>query len=72
MCREINESIKVQYTLLTPQQTSVCSLVMDTLQDLGAAACFVPLIFSRTPSLLAHRALLEQTAKFGRFQLSSL
>lgn len=53
--------LKMQYILLTLQQTAVCSLAMDTLRGLGPAAYFCQQTSSQTQCLLAHPALSEQT-----------
>lgn len=49
------------YTPSTPRRTSPCSLVMDTLPGLREAACFCQHSSLQTRSLLARRALPQQT-----------
>lgn len=53
----------MQYTLLTPQQTSVCCLGMDRLPGLEAATCFCQQIFSQTQCRLVHQALSQEQIK---------
>lgn len=50
----------MEYTHAALLQTSVCSLVMDTLRGLEAAACFVQQTFLQTRCLLARRALSQK------------
>lgn len=53
----------MEYTHVALLQTSLCSLVMDTLRGLEAAACFVQQTFLQTRCLLARRALSHKKTK---------
>lgn len=57
----------MEYTHVALLQTSLCSLMMDTLRGLEAAACFVQQTFLQTRCLLARRALSQKKKKQQKY-----